>query len=148
VNPPVHLVEILLVEDNATDILFAREALKDAKVLNRLHVVENGEDAMKFLYRQPPYEEAPRPDLVLLDWNLPRKNGQEVLQEIKSSELLKRTPVVVLTTSRAEEDILKAYGLHANSYVAKPLDFAAFRNVLSAMEQFWLCVVTLPQKPL
>ena len=147
VQSPVHVVEILLVEDNETDVLIAREALKEARVVNNLHIVDNGEDAVAFLHRDPPYEDAPRPDLVLLDWNLPRRSGQEVLQDIKTNEDLKRIPVVILTTSQAEEDILKAYGLHANSYVTKPLDFDAFRRVLRAMEQFWLCVVKLPQRP-
>ena len=147
VQAPVQVVEILLVEDNETDVLIAREALKDARVINNVHIVDNGEDAMRFLHQEGPYERAPRPDLVLLDWNLPRRSGQEVLQDIKTNEALKRIPVVILTTSQAEEDILKAYGLHANSYVTKPLDFDAFRQVLRAMEQFWLCVVKLPQRP-
>jgi chemotaxis family two-component system response regulator Rcp1 len=142
----LRVVEILLVEDNETDVLIAREALKEARVVNSLHVVNNGEDAMSFLLREPPYADAPRPDMVLLDWNLPRKNGQEVLAEIKRSETLKRIPVVVLTTSKSEEDIFKAYGLHANCYVTKPLDFKAFQQALRALEDFWLCVVTLPQR--
>lgn len=146
-KPDVHVIEILLVEDNATDVLFAREALREARVLNKLHVVDNGEDAISFLMREPPYEEAPRPDIILLDWNLPRKSGKEVLAEIKAHDVLRRIPVLILTTSRAEEDILQAYGLHANSYVTKPLDFEAFRHVLRSVEDFWLCVVSLPKKP-
>lgn len=143
-NQNVHVVQILLVEDNATDVLIAQEALREAHVFNDLRVVEDGEEAMKFLRRQSPYADAPRPDLILLDLNLPKKNGLEVLAEVKGDDSLRLIPVVILTTSKAEEDVVKAYGHHANSYVTKPLDFGTFGNVLRAMEEFWLCVVTLP----
>lgn len=139
-------VNILLVEDNETDVLIAQQALEGARVVNRLELVDNGEDALKFLSRQPPYEDAMRPDIILLDWNLPRINGQEVLERIKTHDDLKRIPVVVLTTSKSEETVLRAYNLHANSYVSKPLDLKSFRDVLLAMEQFWLQVVTLPPR--
>jgi two-component system response regulator len=136
--------EILLVEDSPTDVLLAQEALEHAKVLNTLHIVNDGVEALAFLRRQPPYENVPRPDLILLDLNLPRKDGREVLADIKNDELLKRIPVVVLTTSRAEEDIFKAYGLHANCYVTKPVDFDQFAEVVKAIESFWFTIVALP----
>jgi two-component system response regulator len=136
--------EILLVEDSPTDVLLAREALEHAKVLNTLHVVSDGVEAMAFLRREAPYENVPRPDLVLLDLNLPRKDGREVLAEVKNDENLKRIPIVVLTTSRAEEDIFKAYGLHANCYVTKPVDFDQFADVVKMIENFWFTVVSLP----
>jgi chemotaxis family two-component system response regulator Rcp1 len=138
-------IEILLVEDSAADVLLTKEALAEAKVLNRLHTVDNGVDALAFLRRSPGYERAPRPDLVLLDLNLPRKDGREVLAEIKQSDSLKTIPIVVLTTSRAEEDVGKAYGLHANCYITKPVDFERFTEVVRSIESFWLCVVTLPK---
>ena len=144
---PVRPIEILLVEDSSTDIMMAREALAEAKVLNNLNVAENGEEALRFLHRQPPFADAPRPDLILLDLNLPRRNGKEVLDEIKTDEVLKRIPVVILTTSRADQDVLESYGLHANCYISKPLDFGKFTEVVRSIEQFWLCVVTLPPNP-
>jgi len=137
-------IEILLVEDSPTDVLMTEEALKYAKVLNNLHVVENGVDAMAFLRGEGPHAGAPRPDLILLDLNLPRKDGREVLADIKADPVLKIIPVVVLTTSKAEEDVVKAYGLHANCYVTKPVDFASFAEVVRSIEQFWFTVVTLP----
>lgn len=137
-------IEILLVEDSPTDVLMTEEALKYAKVLNNLHVVENGVDAMAFLRREGAHAGAPRPDLILLDLNLPRKDGREVLADIKADPVLKIIPVVVLTTSKAEEDVIKAYGLHANCYVTKPVDFASFAEVVRSIEQFWFTVVTLP----
>ena len=143
----VRPIEILLVEDSSTDILMAREALAEAKVLNHLSVMENGEEALRFLHKQEPFTDALRPDLVLLDLNLPRRSGQEVLDEIKTDEKLKRIPVVVLTTSRADQDVLATYGLHANCYISKPLDFGKFTDVVRSIEQFWLCVVTLPPRP-
>jgi chemotaxis family two-component system response regulator Rcp1 len=143
-NENLHVIHVLLVEDNETDVLIAREALREARVLNQLHRVEDGEEAMKFLRQEGPFAEAPRPDLILLDLNLPKKGGQEVLAEIKRDPALLCIPVVILTTSSAHEDVLRAYGMHANSYVTKPLDFEAFGQVLKSMEQFWLCVVTLP----
>ena len=144
---PVRPIEILLVEDSSTDILMAREALSEAKVLNHLNVAENGEEALRFLHRQEPFADAPRPDLILLDLNMPRRNGQEVLNEIKTDEMLKRIPVVILTTSRADQDVLEAYGLHANCYITKSLDFGRFTEVVRSIEQFWLCVATLPPHP-
>lgn len=141
-----HPIEILLVEDNPGDVRLTREALKDAKVLNTLHVVEDGVSALDFLYRRPPYADAPKPDLILLDLNLPRKNGREVLAEIKADDRTRMIPVVVLTTSNAEEDVLRAYNLHANCYITKPVDFAQFTNIVRTIEDFWLTIVTLPPK--
>jgi two-component system response regulator len=138
-------VDILLVEDSPTDVLLAQEALEHAKVLNQLHVVSDGVEAMQYLRAEPPFQNAQRPDLVLLDLNLPRKDGREVLAEIKADDSLKMIPVVVLTTSKAEEDILRAYGLHANCYVAKPVDFDQFTTVVKAIETFWFTIVSLPQ---
>ncbi|HXE74057.1 MAG TPA: response regulator [Candidatus Xenobia bacterium] len=137
-------IEILLVEDNPGDVRLTLEALKEAKVSNNLNVVADGVEALAFLRRQGKHSEAPRPDLVLLDLNLPRKDGREVLGEIKQDEALKRIPVVVLTTSRAEEDILKSYDLHANCYITKPVDLERFLTVVKSIEDFWLTVVKLP----
>ncbi len=138
-------IEILLVEDNPGDVRLTQEALKDGKVSNRLSVVEDGAEAIAFLCRQDRYEDAPRPDLILLDFNLPKKDGREVLAEIKSDPNLRRIPVVVMTTSRAEEDVLKAYDLHANCYITKPIDLEQFLGVVKAIEDFWLSIVKLPQ---
>jgi len=140
----VQPVDILLVEDSPADVRLTREALHEARVLNTLHVVQDGVAALAFLRRQGEFTGSPRPDLILLDLNLPRKDGREVLAEIKQDDDLKRIPVVVLTTSKAEEDILKSYDLHANAYVAKPVDLARFFEVIQALEGFWLAVVTLP----
>jgi two-component system, chemotaxis family, response regulator Rcp1 len=137
-------IEILMVEDSPSDALITREALEYAKVLNHLHVVEDGVRAMAFLRREGPYAQTPRPDLILLDLNLPKKDGREVLAEIKADDQLKTIPVVVLTTSRAEEDILRAYGLHANCYITKPVDFVRFAEVVRAIEHFWFTIVSLP----
>jgi CheY-like chemotaxis protein len=137
-------IEILLVEDSPTDVLMTKEAVQCAKVLNNLHVVEDGVDAMAFLRKQGAHAGVPRPDLILLDLNLPRRDGREVLAEIKADPELRIIPVVVLTTSKAEEDVLKAYGLHANCYITKPVDFASFAEVVRSIEQFWFTVVTLP----
>jgi len=137
-------VEILLVEDSPTDILMTREALARAKLMNNLHIVGDGVEALEFLRRRGRYAAVPRPDLVLLDLNLPRKDGREVLAEIKNDDDLKRIPVVILTTSRAEDDVLKAYGLHANCYVTKPVDFTSFGRIVHNIEEFWFSVVTLP----
>jgi CheY-like chemotaxis protein len=137
-------ITILMAEDNATDVMITKEALVHAKLLNTLHVVSDGIEAMDFLYRRGKYAKAPRPDLILLDLNMPRKNGQEVLAEIKADDKLKFIPVVILTTSKAEEDVLKAYGLHANCYVIKPVDFDVFAEVVRSIEQFWFSVVRLP----
>lgn len=137
-------IEILLVEDNPGDADLAREALEHSKILNRLSVVDDGEKALDFVRRNGKYAQAPRPDLILLDLNLPRKNGREVLAEIKSDEDLKRIPVVILTASKDEEDILKSYNLHANCYITKPIDLHQFVRVVRAIEDFWLTIVKLP----
>ena len=135
---------ILMAEDNPTDVMITKEALEHAKVLNSLHVVEDGMEALDFLHRRGKHAKAPRPDLILLDLNMPRKNGQEVLAEIKADKRMKHIPVVILTTSKAEEDVVKAYGLHANCYVIKPVDFDVFAEVVRSIQQFWFSVVTLP----
>ena len=138
-------ITILMAEDNATDVMLTKEALAHAKLLNTLHVVDDGIEAMDFLHRRGKHVKAPQPDLILLDLNMPRKNGQEVLAEIKESDRLKHIPVVILTTSKAEEDVVKAYGLHANCYVIKPVDFDVFAEVVRSIQQFWFSVVTLPR---
>ena len=137
-------IEILLVEDNPGDADLAREALENSKVRNNLHVVGDGEAAMAFLRRHGKYAAAPRPDLVLLDLNLPKKDGREVLAEVKADDILKRIPVVILTTSKAEEDILKTYNLHANCYITKPIDLNQFIKVVQSIEEFWFTIVKLP----
>ena len=142
----VRPIEILLVEDNPGDVRLTREALKDAKMSNLLHVVEDGASALDFLHQRGDYVHAPRPDLILLDLNLPRKNGREVLQEIKEDPRLKIIPVVILTSSQAEEDILGAYSLHANCYLTKPVDFAQLTKIVRTIEDFWLSIVTLPPR--
>ncbi|HVL37621.1 MAG TPA: response regulator [Burkholderiales bacterium] len=137
-------VEILLVEDNPGDERLTREALKEGKVFSNLHWVKDGVEAMQFLRREGRFAGVPRPDIILLDLNLPKKDGREVLQDIKSDEELKRIPVVVLTTSKAEEDVLRTYNLHANCYVTKPVDLEKFIVVVKSIDRFWLTVVTLP----
>ena len=137
-------VEILLVEDNPGDVRLTQEALKDAKVRNNMYVATDGEGALAFLHREGEHADAPRPDLILLDLNLPKKNGREVLSEIKSDPELMRIPVVILTTSRAEGDILKAYDLNANCYITKPVDLDQFIKVVKSIEDFWLTIVKLP----
>jgi CheY-like chemotaxis protein len=137
-------IEILLVEDNAGDVELTIEALKEGKVVNRLNVVEDGDAALAFLRREGQYASATRPDLILLDLNLPRLDGREVLAAIKADEDLKRIPVVVLTTSEAEQDILTSYNLHANCYVTKPVDLDQFVRVVKSIDDFWLSVVRLP----
>src|SRR5262249_52242723 len=139
--PPV---EILLVEDNLGDARLTREALKEGKVYNNLHWVKDGVEALDFLYKRGKHKDAPKPDIILLDLNLPKKDGREVLQEIKADSKLQRIPVVVLTTSKAEEDVLKTYQLHANCYVTKPVDLEQFIKVVRSIDNFWLTVVTLP----
>jgi chemotaxis family two-component system response regulator Rcp1 len=139
-------IEILLVEDNPADVRLAQEAFKDAKVHNVLYTVGDGVEAMAFLRREGKYADAPRPDLILLDLNLPKKDGREVLAEIKIDEHLKLIPVVILTVSKAEEDILKTYNLHANCYITKPIDFEQFMRVVKGIEEFWLTIVKLPPK--
>jgi len=137
-------IEILLVEDNPGDARLALEAMKDSKINNVLHLVSDGVEAMEFLRKKGKYADAPRPDLVLLDLNLPKKDGREVLAEIKADESLKRIPVVILTISKAEEDILKSYNLHANCFITKPIDLDQFMHVVRAIEDFWLTIVKLP----
>jgi len=140
----IQLIDILLVEDNPGDADLAREALEGNKMCNELHVVSDGEAAMAYLRREGKYSEAARPDLILLDLNLPKKDGREVLAEIKADENLKRIPVVILTMSRDEEDILKSYDLYANCYITKPLDIGQFFKVVKTIEDFWLGIVALP----
>jgi CheY-like chemotaxis protein len=138
------LIEVLLVEDDEGDVVMTREALDEGKVLNRLHVVGDGVEAIEFLRREGQYAEAPRPDLILLDLNLPRRDGRQVLAEVKGDEDLRRIPIVVLTTSEAEEDILRSYDLHANAYVTKPVDFDRFVAVIQQIDEFFISVVRLP----
>ena len=139
-------VEILLVEDNPGDVRLTQEALKEGKVINNMHLAKDGVEAVSFLRREGEYADAVRPDLILLDLNLPKKDGREVLVEIKEDRDLKRIPVVVLTTSRAEEDIIRTYEYHANCYITKPVDFHQFIQVVKSIENFWLSVVKLPNK--
>jgi CheY-like chemotaxis protein len=140
-------IEILLVEDSPSDTELTLEALRDFRVRNNVSVVEDGVLALEFLRRQGPYAEAPRPDLIMLDLNLPRKDGREVLAAIKGDERFRSIPVVVLTTSRADQDILRAYQLNANCYINKPVDFNQFLEVVRSIESFWLYIVTLPPAP-
>jgi len=137
-------VEILLVEDNPGDVRLTEEALKEGKVLNNIHLANDGVEAMSFLQKEGKYIDAVRPDLILLDLNLPKKDGREVLMEIKKDEALRRIPVVVLTTSKAEEDIIRTYDYHANCFITKPVDFDQFIKVVKSIEDFWLSVVKLP----
>jgi CheY-like chemotaxis protein len=137
-------IEVLLVEDDPGDVLMIREAFADNKVRNRLTVVNDGEQASDLLHRRGEYAEAIRPDLILLDLNLPRKDGREILTEIKNDDQLRYIPVVILTTSEAEEDVLRSYQLHANAYVTKPVDFDTFIEVVRQIDQFFLTVVKLP----
>jgi CheY-like chemotaxis protein len=137
-------VEILLAEDNPGDVKLTRKALEKGRLANNLHVVNDGVETMQFLLGEGEYEGRPRPDLVLLDLNMPRKDGREVLEEIKEHRKLKRIPVVVLTSSEAEEDVLRSYDLHANAYLTKPVDFDGFIDVVGTLEEFWLQVVKLP----
>jgi CheY-like chemotaxis protein len=137
-------VEILLVEDNPGDERLTREALKEGKVFSNLHWVKDGVEALQFLRRQTRFAGVPRPDIILLDLNLPKKDGREVLQEIKSDPALKQIPVVVLTTSKAEEDVVRSYNLHANCYVTKPVDLENFITAVQSIDRFWLTVATLP----
>ena len=139
-------VEILLVEDNAGDVGLIEEVFEEAKINNNIHVAEDGEEAMLYLQGEGKFLGSPRPDIILLDLNLPKKDGREVLREIKEDSNLKNIPVVVLTTSNAEKDILGAYGLHANAYITKPLDFNQFIRVVESIVNFWLEIVRLPTK--
>jgi chemotaxis family two-component system response regulator Rcp1 len=138
------MIDILLVEDNPGDVRLTREALKEGKVLNALHVVEDGVQAMEFLRHTGPYARSPHPDIILLDLNLPRMDGREVLAEIKTDPKLRRIPVVILTTSRAEEDIIRSYDLHANCFISKPVDLDQFITVVKSVEEFWFTIVRLP----
>jgi CheY-like chemotaxis protein len=140
---PKH-IEILLIEDSPADILLTREAFEESRILNTLHVAEDGVQAMDFLRKRGAHASAPRPDLILLDLNLPRKNGREVLAEIKADPDLRKIPIVVLTTSNAEEDVLKAYDLNANCYVVKPVGFDNFMEAMQSIRHFWFSIVTLP----
>ena len=137
-------IEILLVEDNPGDVRLTQEALGEAKVRNNLAVARDGVEALSYLRREPPFEDATRPDMVLLDLNLPRKDGREVLAEIKADPELRRLPVVVLTTSSAEKDVLESYNLYANCYITKPVDLDQFVGIVSSIEDFWLTIVKLP----
>jgi two-component system, chemotaxis family, response regulator Rcp1 len=146
VSTPAIPVEILIVEDNPGDARLAREGLSECKIRNNLHVVDDGVKAMAFLRRQGEYAKKPRPDLILLDLNLPKKDGREVLREIKEDENLRLIPIVVLTTSKAEEDIVRSYSLHANCYVTKPLTLQHFVQVVQSIEDFWFSIVRLPPR--
>lgn len=138
-------IEVLLVEDNPGDVRLTQEAFKEGKVRNILHVVNDGVEAIAFLRQEGKYKSVPKPDLVLLDLNLPKKDGREVLQEIKADKELRRIPVVVLTTSQAEQDILHSYDLHANCYITKPVDLDQFIDIVNTIEDFWLTIVKLPR---
>ncbi len=137
-------VDILLVEDNPGDVQLTKEALAETKILANLYTAENGVEALKFLHKKGEYKNSPRPDIIILDLNLPLKDGREVLEEIKTDEDLKRIPVVILTSSKAEEDIVKSYNLHANCFITKPLDFDQFTQIVQSIEQFWFTIVKLP----
>lgn len=141
VGPPV---EILLVEDNPGDVRLTREALQEGKVYNNLHWAKDGVEALEFLRQEGAHAKAPRPDIILLDLNLPKKDGREVLLSIKNDDRFKQIPVVVLTTSEAEEDVLRSYELHANCYITKPVDLEKFITVVQSIDRFWLTIVTLP----
>lgn len=141
---PGRAIDILLVEDNPADVRLTMEALRDGKVRNRLHVAKDGIEALAFLRNERPFTDAPQPDLILLDLNLPKKDGREVLAEIKRHPEWRRIPVVILTTSRAEEDILRSYDLHANCYISKPVDLDSFLRIVKSIEEFWLEIVELP----
>jgi CheY-like chemotaxis protein len=139
-------IHILLVEDNAGDVRLTQEALREGKILHTLYTVKDGVQAMDFLRKNPPYADAFTPDLILLDLNIPRKNGQEVLKEIKQDKALKSIPVVILTTSSSEQDVLKTYANDANCYITKPVDFEQFVNAIKIIDDFWLSVVKIPSK--
>lgn len=143
---PGEMIQILLVEDDPGDVVITREAFADNKVRNQLSVVSDGESAMAFLRRTGEFTDAPRPDLILMDLNLPRKSGHEVLAEIKADPSLRRIPVVVLTTSDAEEDVLRSYDLHANAFVTKPVDFECFLDAIRQIDDFFITVVRLPDR--
>ena len=140
----LNLISILLVEDNPGDVRLIQEVFEDGKIYNKLDIARDGEEALSYLYQSGVHKNAPRPDLILLDLNLPRKNGNEVLTEIKEDEHLRRIPVIILTASKAEEDIAKAYNHHANCYLTKPIDLNQFINVVQQIKTFWLSIVQLP----
>jgi CheY-like chemotaxis protein len=142
----VRPIEVLLVEDSPGDVRLTQEALKHGTIPNRLSVVDDGVEAIQFLRKAGRYSNAPTPDLILLDLNLPKKDGREVLADIKQDPRLRRIPVVVLTTSRAEQDVLKAYDLNANSYITKPIDLDQFLGVIRSIESFWMSLVSLPHR--
>ncbi len=142
----VRPVDILLVEDNPGDVRLTKEALRDAKVLNEIYVAKDGVEAIEFLRRKGRFSKVPLPDLILLDLNLPKKDGREVLAEIKEDPILKHIPVVVLTTSKADEDIVKTYNLHANAYITKPVDLNRFAEIIHVLNEFWFTIVKLPPK--
>ena len=144
---PARVIDVLLVEDNPGDVDLTREALRNAKVPTEIHVASNGEIALAFLRREPPHDDAPRPDLILLDLNLPKLDGRETLAAIKADPELRMIPVVVLTTSDSESDIVRAYELSASAYVTKPVDLDRFLEIIRAIEDFWLCAVHFPPKP-
>jgi two-component system, chemotaxis family, response regulator Rcp1 len=137
-------VDILLVEDNPGDVRLTQEAFRESKLTIRLNVVMDGEDALNYLFRRPPYENATRPDMILLDLNIPKKDGREVLEEIKQDDSLRYVPVIILTTSNAEQDIVKTYNLKVNAYINKPVDFDRFFDIVQKIETFWLMTATLP----
>jgi two-component system, chemotaxis family, response regulator Rcp1 len=139
-------IEILLVEDSLADIELTKIGLREGKIANNLHIVRDGDEAMMFLRREGPHADAPRPDLILLDLNLPGKDGREVLEEIKSDRELKKIPVVILTTSHAEEDIMRAYGLYANAYMTKPVGFEGFVQIIQGISDYWFTLVKLPTR--
>jgi len=141
----LELVEILLIEDNPGDARLTQEALKDGKVKTNLHIVYDGEEATDFLFKRNHYQNAPRPDLIILDLNLPKKNGHEVLAEIKTDDNLKSIPVIIFTISKAEEDIIRSYNLHANCFLSKPIDLNKFFEVVKSIEDFWFTLVKLPK---
>ena len=143
-DAPARVVDVLLVEDDPGDVLMTREAFEHHKLRNQLHVVNDGEQALQFLHRRGEYASAPRPGLILLDLNLPRRDGLEVLAELKGDAALRVIPVVILTTSQADEDILRSYALHANAYVSKPVDFERFMDVIRQIDNFFVTVVELP----
>ena len=143
-NHAIQPIEILMAEDNPGDARLAKEALSEGKVINNLHVVADGVEALAFLNKEAPYENAVRPDIILLDLNMPRMDGRELLANIKADPVFKRIPVVILTTSKAEEDIVRSYDLHANCYITKPVDLDQFITVVKAIEDFWFTVVKLP----
>ena len=145
-TPPVEAVDILLVDDDEGDVLLTRKALKSGKLFNTLNVAKDGVEALEYLRQEGPFKNATRPDLILLDLNMPRMNGKETLEAIKNDADLKSIPVVILTTSDADKDVLQSYDSHASCYVTKPVDLRQFTNVVQSLQEFWLCVVKFPPK--